>query len=191
MRKGKKFYLNLFWATFSLSAFTFGGGYVIVPLMRKRFVEEKHWLKDNEMLDIVAISQSAPGIIAVNASILAGYRIAGIPGAFLTAFSTVLPPLITITIISFFYTAFRDSAAVSAIMHAMEAGVAAVIVDAVFNMGKTAAAGSKAVAFVVMAACFATSFFFHINVAAIILVCAALGAAKAILYARRAKNDLS
>lgn len=189
MQKDKKFYLKLFWATFSLSAFTFGGGYVIVPLMRKRFVEENHWIEDGEMLDIAAIAQSAPGIIAVNASILAGYRIAGLVGAFLTTFATVLPPLITITVISFFYEAFRDSAAVSAAMRAMQAGVAAVIVDAVFKMGKTAAKDNKAAAFIVMAACFAASFFLSINVAVIILVCGVLGAIKTILQGRKTKFE--
>lgn len=187
MQKNVKFYLKLFWATFSLSAFTFGGGYVIVPLMRKRFTEENHWLEDDEMLDIVAIAQSAPGIIAVNASILAGYRIAGLCGALLTVLATVLPPLITITVISFFYEAFRDSAAVSAAMRAMQAGVAAVIVDAVFKMGKTAAKGAGA--FILMAACFAASFFLHINVAVIILVCGAIGAAKTIWHGRKVKSE--
>lgn len=186
MQRDAKFYLKIFWATFSLSAFTFGGGYVIVPLMRKRFAEENHWLTDDEMLDIVAIAQSAPGIIAVNTSILAGYRIAGIGCAFLTIFATVLPPLITITILSAFYEAFRDNAAVAAALHAMQAGVAAVIVDAVFKMGKTAAKGAGSV--LVMAACFAASLFLHINVAVIILTCGAIGAIKTLWYNRRVRK---
>lgn len=174
--KNLKFYLELFWATFSLSAFTFGGGYVIVPLMRKRFVEEKHWLEDEEMLDVVAIAQSAPGVIAVNASVLTGYRIAGILGAFVTVVATVLPPLIVISVIAGFYTAFRDNAAVAAVMRAMQAAVAAVIVDAVFKMGATAVKDRGVVAPVVMVACFLASYVLHINVAVIILVCGVLGA---------------
>ena len=97
-----------------LSAFTFGGGYVIVPLMRKKFVEEYRWIEEKEMLDLVAIGQSAPGPIAVNTSILVGYRLAGVPGAFFTILGTVLPPLIIISVISLFYTAFRESPAVAA-----------------------------------------------------------------------------
>lgn len=186
--KDSRFYLKLFWATFTLSAFTFGGGYVIVPLMRKRFVDEHHWIEDGEMLDVVAIAQSAPGIIAVNASILVGYRIAGLIGAFLTTFATVLPPLITITVISFFYEAFRDSAAVSAIMRTMQAGIAAVIVDATFKMGKTALDGKGIMPAAVIAACFAASFFLHINVAVIILTCGALGALKVIFEREKAKK---
>jgi len=80
MKKDIKFYWTLFYSTFSLSAFTIGGGYVIVPLMRKKFVEELDWIDEEEMLNLVAISQSAPGPIAVNTSIMVGYRLAGVRG---------------------------------------------------------------------------------------------------------------
>ena len=82
MKKDKRFYWNLFFSTFTLSAFTFGGGYVIVPLMQKRFVKDLKWIDEDEMLDLVAIGQSAPGPIAINTSILVGYRMAGIPALF-------------------------------------------------------------------------------------------------------------
>ena len=78
MEKNRKFYLKLFLSTFYLSAFTFGGGYVIVPLMRKKFVNEYGWIDENEMIDLIAIAQSAPGVIAINASLIIGYKLAGI-----------------------------------------------------------------------------------------------------------------
>ena len=84
---------RLFTSTFTLSAFTFGGGYVIIPLMRKKFVEQLHWLEEEEMLDLTAIAQATPGALAVNAAILIGYRVAGIIGALVTVLGTVLPPL--------------------------------------------------------------------------------------------------
>lgn len=188
MRKTPKFYLELFWATFTLSAFTFGGGYVIVPLMRKRFVEEKHWIEEDEMLDIVAIAQSAPGIIAVNTSILAGYRLAGILGSVVAVVATVLPPLITISVIAGFYSLFRDNAAVSAVMQAMQAAVAAVIVDAVMKMGATAVKDRGIIAPAVMLACFLASFVLKINVAVIILVCGALGALGTVSRGKRVEK---
>ena len=77
-------YWQLFLSTFKLSACTFGGGFVIIPLMRKRFVEELHWIEEEEMLDLTAIAQSSPGSIAINASILVGYHVGGIPGALVT-----------------------------------------------------------------------------------------------------------
>ena len=81
-------YRKLFLSTFELSACTFGGGFVIIPLMRKKFVEELGWIEEEEMLDLTAIAQASPGAIAVNASIMLGYHIAGIPGAILAVLGT-------------------------------------------------------------------------------------------------------
>ena len=124
-------YRKLFLSTFELSACTFGGGFVIIPLMRKKFVEELGWIEEEEMLDLTAIAQASPGAIAVNASIMLGYHIAGIPGAILAVLGTVLPPLIIISIISMFYQAFRNNVIVSMAMRGMLCGVAAVICDVV------------------------------------------------------------
>ena len=136
MEKKFKFYLKLFQATFSLSAFTIGGGYVIVPLMRKKFVEELKWIDEEEMLNLVAISQSAPGPIAVNTSIMVGYRIAGVLGSLVSILGTVLPPLIIITVIAQFYSAFKQNTVVNALLLGMRAGVAAVIIDVIIKMVK-------------------------------------------------------
>lgn len=184
MKKDIHFYLKLFWATFSLSAFTFGGGYIIVPLMRKKFVEEYGWIEENEILDLTAIAQSSPGAIAVNASIIIGYRLAGIPGALLSMLGTILPPFIILSVISLFYQAFRDSAAVSALMKGMQAGVAAVICDAVISMGADVLKEKSILSVIIMAAAFIASFLFEINVVLIILLCAAIGLASA-LYRKK------
>ena len=130
MKKGK-LYWQLFLSTFQLSAFTFGGGFVIIPLMRKKFVEKLHWLEEEEMLDLTAIAQSAPGAIAVNASILVGYRIAGVLGALVTVLGTVLPPLLILSAISYFYVAFQSNRIVQLVLKGMGAGVIAIIFDAV------------------------------------------------------------
>lgn len=106
LEKNAKMYGTLFSSVFMLSACTFGGGYVIVPLMRKKFVEDLHWIEEGEMMDLVAIAQSSPGAIAVNASISIGYRCAGIPGAIVAVIGTVLPPLVILTVISYCYEAF-------------------------------------------------------------------------------------
>ena len=115
----KGLYWKLFWATFRLSAFTFGGGYVIVPLMRREFVLHLHWLEDDEMLDLTAIAQSTPGAMAVNASVLVGYRVAGIPGACITVLATILPPFLILSAISLFYTQFRDNWVVNLVLRGM------------------------------------------------------------------------
>ena len=168
--------LTLFWSTFQLSALTFGGGFVIIPLMRKKFVEKLSWLEDQEMLDLTAIAQSSPGAIAVNASILVGYRVAGIPGALLTVLGTVLPPLGIITVISFFYTAFRDNVLVNMAMTGMLAGVSAVICDVVISLTGSICRGRRLLPILVLAGSFVAVYFFGANVIGVILVCGALGA---------------
>lgn len=177
MKPSKKTYRQLFLSTFKLSACTFGGGFVIIPLMRKRFVEELHWIEEQEMLDLTAIAQSSPGAIAVNASILVGYRVAGVLGALVTVLGTVLPPLIIISVISFFYTAFRDNAVVNMAMTGMLAGVAAVICDVVVTMGRSIVRQKRILPIAVLVGVFVAVWFFKINVIAIILVCGLIGAA--------------
>lgn len=191
MQKTKKPYLKLFISTFQLSAFTFGGGFVIIPLLRKKFVEELHWIDDEEMMDLTAIAQSSPGAIAVNASILLGYQVAGIPGALLTVLGTVLPPLITLSVISFFYAAFRSNIFVNMAMKGMQAGVAAVIFDVVFTMGRAVLSGKRLLPLIVLASAFAAAYFFKVNIILIILVCGALGAADTLWQNRRAKKGVS
>ena len=169
-------YKELFFSTFKLSACTFGGGFVIIPLMRKKFVEDLGWIEEEEMLDLTAIAQSSPGAIAVNASILVGYHIAGVPGAIITMFGTVLPPLIIISIISLFYQAFRDNAIVNIAMAGMLCGVAAVICDVVINMAKSIFQKKQVLPVLVMLGSFIAVRFFSVNIIIIIVVCGVIGA---------------
>lgn len=187
-RTEKHFYGKLFLSTFYLSAFTFGGGYVIIPLMKKKFVDQFKWIEEREMLDIAAIAQSSPGAIAVNASILIGYRLAGFLGACITILGTVLPPMITLSVISLFYTAFRDSAAVSAVLNGMQAAVAAVIVDVVISMGVGIVKSKSILSIFIMAAAFIATYFFEINIILIILVCGILGALSTLVQQRKKKK---
>jgi len=177
MEVDRKTYWKLFISTFYLSSFTFGGGYVIVPLMKKKFVDELNWIEEKEMLDMISIAQSSPGAIAVNASIIIGYRIAGVLGSLVTIAGTVLPPLIILSVISLFYTAFRDNVAVNALMRAMRAGVAAVIIDVVINMAHNIIKEKNILSLLIMIAAFIATFFFKVNVIMIILICGGIGVA--------------
>ena len=172
--KGK--YSRLILSTFQLSACTFGGGFVIIPLMRKKFVEKLGWIDEQEMMDLTAIAQSSPGAIAVNASILVGYHVAGIPGALLTVLGTVLPPLMIISVISYFYQQFRDNMFVNMAMAGMLAGVAAVICDVVINLGKTIFQLKRVLPILVLIGSFAAVRFFNVNIMIVILVCGMIGA---------------
>ncbi len=173
----KGLYWKLFWATFQLSAFTFGGGYVIVPLMRRKFVLQLHWIEDDEMLDLTAIAQSTPGAMAVNASVLVGYRVAGIPGACITVLATILPPFLILSVISLFYAQFRDNWVVNLVLRGMQAGVAAVICDVVVSMSRNILKLRRLLPIIMLVGAFAASWFFDINVVLIIILCAIVGAA--------------
>lgn len=174
-RVSRATYAKLFWSVFKLSACTFGGGFVIVPLMRKRFIEELGWIEEQEMLDMTAIAQSSPGAIAVNAAILVGYHVAGIPGALLTVLGTVIPPLIIISVISMFYQAFRDNPVVNLVMAGMLCGVAAVIFDVVIDMTKTVLEKKKILPVLVLIGAFIAVRFFSVNILLVILVCGIIG----------------
>ena len=122
MRKKQKVLWKLFLSTLYLSAFTFGGGYVIITLMKDKFVDKYHWIEENEMLDLIAIAQSAPGAIAVNGAIVVGYKLAGLAGVLTAIFGTVLPPFLIISAISVFYQMFRDNFIISELLDGMQAG---------------------------------------------------------------------
>lgn len=185
----KKKYIKLFTSTFYLSMFTFGGGFVIIPLMKKKFVDELHFIEEDEMLNLAAIAQSSPGAVAVNAAILLGYRVAGMPGAIVTILGTVLPPLITLSVISLFYNAFRDNAIVNAVLKGMQAGIAAIIADVVLNLGENVLKEKDILSAAIMVGAFASTFFLKINVVYIILVCGGIGALKIIIQMKKKRKD--
>ena len=185
MKKDIKFYWKLFASTFSLSAFTIGGGYVIVPLMRKKFVEELKWIEEEEMLNLVAISQSAPGPIAVNTSIMVGYTLAGVLGSLVSILGTILPPLIIITVICQFYTSFKANKLINALLLGMRAGVAAVILDVIIKMAKDVIKSKNKISVAIMIVSFIAAVVFNINAALIIILSGAFGA----FYYRKLKKD--
>lgn len=176
-----KMLLQLFVSTFYISAFTFGGGYVIIPLMKKKFADELHWIDDEEMLNMAAIAQSSPGAVAVNASILVGYRVAGVVGAAISILGTVLPPLIIISVISLFYTAFRTNAIVAAVLKGMQSGVAAVVADVVCNLGGKIVKDKDILSILVMILAFVANYILGVNVILIILACGMVGALRTLL----------
>ncbi len=185
MEKNGAFYWKLFVSTFTLSAFTFGGGYVIVPLMRKKFAEELGWINQTEMMDMVAIAQSCPGPLAVNTSIMIGYRLAGLAGAFTAIVGTILPPLIIISVISLFYQAFRANALVAAVLRGMQSGVAAVIVDVIWKMGGDIVREKSTLSMIIMVLAFAAAYWLEVNVALIIIICGIIGGGRVIWQERQ------
>ena len=177
--------LKLFLSTLYLSAFTFGGGYVIVTLLKKKFVDELRWIDDEEMMDLVAIAQSSPGAIAVNGAIVVGYKIAGVPGILVSVLGAVIPPLVILTVISFFYQAFKESFIVQGLLAGMTVGVSAVILSVVYDMFVGVTKKKEPLLLAVLAAAFVLNYFLGVNVIWIILGTAALGAACTVLQAKK------
>ena len=172
---------KIFLSTLYLSAFTFGGGYVIVSLLKKKFVDELHWIDQQEMLDLVAIAQSAPGAIAVNGAVVVGYKLAGIPGILCAVAGAVIPPFVLLTVISFFYNSFKENLLIQAMLSGMKAGVGAVILSVVYDMGSDVVKDKDPMLLFLMAASFIAAYFYNVNVIYIILAAALAGICKTII----------
>ena len=157
--------LQLFLSCLYISAFTFGGGFVIVTFMKKKFVDQLHWIDDEEMLDLAALAQSGPGAIAVNAAIMVGWRIDGFIGMLVAVLGTIIPPMVILSVISLFYKAFASNRYVALVLRGMQSGVAAVIFDVVVGLGQNVIDTRNVVYYLVMAAAFAASSFSSISLA--------------------------
>jgi chromate transporter len=174
----RKMLWKLFLSTLYLSAFTFGGGYVIVTLMKKRFVDDYKWITEKEMLNFVAIAQSSPGAIAVNGAIVVGYKLAGIVGVIVSVLGTIIPPMVIIIAISFFYEAFRANVWISLLLEGMQAGVGAVVTAVSYEMAVGVIKKRKLLLNVMMVVAFLANAVFGVNVMLIILVSIIIGLAQ-------------
>ena len=168
MKKGKTL-LKLFLSMLYISTFTFGGGFVIVTFMKRKFVDELHWLEEDEMLDMTALSQSAPGAIAVNAAILVGWRVAGFLGMVVAVIGTILPPMVILTVVSIFYRY------IALLLRGMRAGVAAVILDVVCNLGGKVIKTRRPVLIGLMVAAFIANFVLKVNGSIVIMAAVLVG----------------
>ena len=173
---------KLFLSTLYLSAFTFGGGYVIVTLMKSKFVDEYKWITEKEMLNITAIAQSAPGAIAVNAAIVVGFRLAGFIGVLVAVLGTIIPPFIIISLISLFYEVFRQNQMITLLLGGMEAGVAAVVVAVSVEMAFGVIKEKDTILTIMMFAAFIANAVFNISVIIIILISVLMGIALHFLF---------
>ena len=173
---------KLFLSTLYLSAFTFGGGYVIVTLMKSKFVDEYKWITEKEMLNITAIAQSAPGAIAVNAAVVVGFRLAGFIGVLVAVLGTIIPPFIIISLISLFYEVFRQNQMITLLLGGMEAGVAAVVVAVSVEMAFGVIKEKDTILTIMMVAAFIANAVFNISVIIIILISVLMGIALHFLF---------
>lgn len=182
---------TLFKTMFVLSACTFGGGFVIVSLMKKKFVDELKWFEEDEMLDVTAITQSSPGPLPVNASVIIGYRIAGVVGSLTAILGTILPPMIIISIISLFYEQFRTNPYISTALQVMRAGVAAVIFDVVINLAGNVIKTRRFLYIAMMIVAFVATYLLDVSAMIVILTCLGIGLVDLAVTLKREKGKVA
>ena len=177
--------LQIFWTFFKIGAFTFGGGYAMIPLIQREAVENRKWVTDEDILDIVAIAESTPGPIAINSATFVGYRAGGILGSAFATFGVVLPSFVIILALSFVLQQFQDVVAVQYAFRGIQAGVLALLFKALWTMYKKTPKGW--VSYVVIGVSFLLTAILKINVIFVIIGCAVFGLVTALLAERRMK----
>lgn len=184
----KQILKKLFFSTLYLSTFTFGGGYVIVSLMKNKFVDELHWIDETEMMDLISIAQSSPCAVAVNGAIVVGYKLCGLAGAGLAILGAIIPPFVIISVISGFYTLFQSNPVIQSLLTGMRAGVGAVIVSVVWDMGFGVVKGKQFLPIVIIISAFIANYYFKINIIFIIFICIVFSVCKTVLDCGKEKR---
>lgn len=188
MEKKSTVWKKLFLSTLSLSMFTFGGGYVIISLMKTKFVDQLHWINEDEMLDMTAIAQSSPGAIAVNGAIVVGYKLAGLPGVLISVLGAILPPMMILSQISLCYDAFISNSVVAAMLKGMESGIGAVIASVVWDMAAGVVKQKSFFSGFIMIVSFLACMVWKVNVIWIILAAAAAGVIRMMWSEKRGRQ---
>lgn len=173
---------KLFWSFFKIGAFTFGGGWAMVPLIRRELVERRRWMANEEFIDALAVAQSAPGPIAVNTSVICGYKIAGIAGAVTATAGSTLPSFIIILFVAMFVLHFKNSTLIPAVFKGMRPAIFGILVAAVWQVGKTTIKRKRDLAF------FAVGAFLLLALNAHPILVVVVAAAGGLLYERFANS---
>ena len=175
---------SIFTTFFKIGAFTFGGGYAMIPLIQRETVENHGWISDDDILEIVAIAESTPGPIAINAATFVGYRSAGVLGSVCATLGVVLPSFTIILIISGILREFQENTYVQYAFRGIRAGVLALIVKAMWGMYKKC--NKNAVSHIIMAAAFVLVGLGKLPVFPVLIGCAVFGLVTSIMMDRRA-----
>lgn len=165
--------LPLFLTFLKIGAFTFGGGYAMIPLIQREAGERRGWITEDELVEITAIAESTPGPIAVNTATFTGYQAGGVPGALLATVGVVLPAFTVIVLVSSALSFFSGNQIVKYAFMGVRAGVLALIVKAVVRMYRQCP--KNALSYVIMAGVFIAAGFLNVSALLLILLCALLG----------------
>lgn len=164
---------RLFFEFLKLGCFTFGGGWSIVAQMQRIFVEDKKSITEEELLDLTSVARSLPGTMIGNVAMLFGYRSLGIPGGIVCVLGIILPPILMLSVIAFFYTTFRYNTWIAAAMNGVRAAVVPIVISAAIGMVKGAFKYSPCI--FVMVLSLGMYLFFHMNCVYLVLIGALSG----------------
>ncbi|MBR4073611.1 MAG: chromate transporter [Clostridia bacterium] len=182
--------LKLLFTFLKIGAFTFGGGYAMIPVIQREIVDKHKWITEDDILDIIAIAESTPGPIAINSATFVGYRVAGVLGSAVATFGVVFPAFMLIYIISFFLRQFEDLQVIKYAFAGIRAGVLSLLINALISMGKKCP--KNILSYIVVVASFALVALFDVNVLFVIIGCAVTGVVWSVAARKGGKNsDLS
>ena len=186
MKQNTKKLWSLFATFFKIGAFTFGGGYAMIPLIQKEAVENHKWVTDDDILEIIAIAESTPGPIAINSATFVGYRTCGVLGAACATLGVILPSFSIILAISYVLDRFQEIEVVQYAFNGIRAGVLALLFKALWSMYKKSPKGW--VSYVVMGGAFVLTAFLKVEVLLVIIGCALFGLIAALIAERRGEK---
>ena len=186
MKKKMKKLFNIFITFLRIGAFTFGGGYALIPLINKEAVEKNKWVSDDDILDIIAISESTPGPISVNAATFIGYKVAGFWGAFFATLGLILPAFIIMFLLSFVLRKIKDNKIVLYAFFGIRAGVLALIINALIKMYKQV--NKNIISYIIMVVSLILTAFFDVNAILVIILCGIVGLISTMYIERSAKK---
>lgn len=176
----------LFIKFFKIGLFTFGGGYAMISLIHAEIVDNMKWLDDEEMINMIVIAESTPGVLAVNSATFVGYKIAGVAGSVMSTMGVILPSLIIISVISLFFDEFKNLKYVEYAFNGIRAGVVLLIFNAVLKLNKKNK--KNLFYFIVLGLTVIASLFFKINAVYILLAAMILGILYTFIFLREKKK---
>lgn len=183
MKKKVKKLFNIFITFLRIGAFTFGGGYAMIPLINKEAVEKNKWVSDDDILDIIAISESTPGPISVNAATFIGYKVAGFWGAFFATLGLILPAFIIMFLLSFVLRKVKDIKIIEYAFFGIRAGVLALIINALIKMYKQV--DKNFISYFIIILSLILSVFVDMNAIVVIIICGLIGLVSSLYIGRR------
>ncbi|WP_195963617.1 chromate transporter [Clostridium cuniculi] len=166
--------IELFISIFKIGAFTFGGGYAMIPLIEEEVVNNKGWLSKEEFVDILIVAQSLPGALAVNTSIFLGYKISGILGAITTLIAVILPSFFIILIIAIFFMQFRDNYYINAAFQGITAAVPILVLVGAISLSRGLSKNLRTILTIIIA--LIALMFFNIHPVLVVVISGVYGA---------------